>query len=108
MHIIPFRLSFPDEHKCMRFPFLFDARECADMVCAVSGRAAPSMYAEPGTDSREQNAFLEGQGLDPDNVYSCTQIHSKTVFAVDRHIPNTRPEGDGLVSRDEGLVLSVT
>jgi YfiH family protein len=55
-----------------------------------------------------RQVLYESLGLAPEQVYAATQVHSREVLLIDRECPNTRPEADGMISRDAALWLSVT
>ncbi|MGZ2812491.1 laccase domain-containing protein, partial [Pseudomonas aeruginosa] len=43
-------------------------------------------------------------GAEPGALLTCYQIHSATVLVAERAWGDARPEGDGVVSTEEGLV----
>ncbi|MFP4363165.1 MAG: polyphenol oxidase family protein [Spirochaetia bacterium] len=52
--------------------------------------------------------FFSSQGIDPMQVKALNQVHSKTVFVVNSGTQTEQYYGDGLVSNDNTVVLSVT
>ncbi|MDR0710494.1 MAG: polyphenol oxidase family protein [Spirochaetaceae bacterium] len=109
MNISFFSLDFPDEDPVFaRFPFVYEGAELSCPVCAVSSRFAGDMGRVPGQDNPAREKFFRALGLDPALVFSVTQVHSRTVTAVDRQSAKAGPEADGLVSGDRALSLAVT
>lgn len=103
MRIYPFGLSFSGSYG--KFPFFFDGYEVEGISCLISSRSAGNMvHSEEG---RARKDFYEGLGLDLARVYGLTQVHSRDVLVLDRYSPQDRPRGDGLVSRDREIWLSV-
>jgi YfiH family protein len=91
-----------------RFPFIFEDHPVPGMGCLISSRAAGDMVYSAGDRNPRREAFFRSLGAEPAAVYACTQRHSRDVLAVDRNSPNSGPPGDGLVSRDFRVALSVT
>jgi YfiH family protein len=108
MNLSFFRLDFSSSPDHAWFPFVFDGKAVPGVAGLVSSRFAGSMGYAEGTNSPGRLAFFRSLGLDAARVYACTQVHSRDVREVGRDTPNTGPCADGLVSRDRGIVLSVT
>ena len=107
MNIRSFRLNF-NSGGVARFPLFFDETEVPGITGAISSRAAGNMVYSDGEKSSARGQLLRSLGLDGNLVYGCTQIHSREVLEVDRRSPNTRPEADGMISRDPAVTLLVT
>jgi len=85
------------------FPFIFNGNLIEEISCGLSLRSAGDMK----TDGKNRLAMFSKIGLNPGNVYSLKQIHSRTVLAVDGANPPLE-EADGMVTRDRNITLSVT
>jgi YfiH family protein len=108
MNLTFFRLDFSSSPDCAWFPFVFEGKAVPGVAGLVSSRAAGNMWYSEGENSPGRLAFFRALGLDAARVYACTQVHSRDVREVRRSVSNTGPRADGLMSRDRGIVLSVT
>lgn len=84
---------------------MMDCGPVREIRCVISSRAAGNMVYSDEGDTRA--CFFRSLGLEPEQVRSCTQVHSRTVLAADDRFSG-RPEADGLASRDRTIVLAVT
>jgi YfiH family protein len=100
VNLYPFTLSF--DRSYARLPLMADGKAVTEVGCGISSRTAGNMVY---SDNRAR--FFRSLGLPPEQVRSCTQIHSRTVLAAEGRSPE-RPEADGLVSRDRDIALAVT
>lgn len=116
--LYPFTLDFPDKPgggppgrtgpAPALFPFIMDGAALEGARCALSSRSSGNMVYSPGEANPSREGLYRALGLDPGRVYACTQTHSRTVLLMDRYSPNNGPPGDGIISRDRELCLSVT
>lgn len=106
--IFSFHLDFSSGGRRAVFPFIFEGRPLPGISCAISSRSAGNMLYSEGAAVAEREAFYESLGLSPRRVYALTQVHSRKVLVVDLQSPNMGPEGDGLISRESRVSLSVT
>ena len=100
INLYPFSLVF-NEKKIADFPFIIDNR-VLDHRCIIS-----SCFAGNMNEDANRHRFFSDLNIKSEYVYACKQIHSQNVFIVDRDTPNNYPEGDGLISCDSGILLSV-
>jgi YfiH family protein len=107
MAVFPFTLSFSGG-PAARFPFVMDGLPAEGISCAISSRSAGDMVYSAGEANPARDALYRFLGLESRRVFSCTQVHSRDVLVVDRDSPNGGPRGDGMVSRDPLVCLSVT
>jgi YfiH family protein len=108
MNLVFFRLDFSSSPDYARFPFVFEGEAVPGVSALISSRFAGDMRYSEGTDNPARLGLFRSLRLDPARVYACTQVHSREVREVDRESPNAGPHADGLISRDRGIVLSVT
>jgi YfiH family protein len=66
------------------------------------------MKYSPAGNSPNRHRLYASLGLDQERVYACTQVHARDVLVIDRGSPHTGPQADGMISRDNGVWLSVT
>lgn len=100
-------------------PILTDARLAAlpgvrHAFFTREGGVSTGIYASlnVGRGSRDDPAAVEENrrraagvfGLDEDRLLTCHQIHSATVIAADAPFGVARPEGDGVVATQPGLI----
>ncbi|MFP3043395.1 polyphenol oxidase family protein [Treponema primitia] len=104
MTLHPFTLSF-DSPSYAQMPLMMDGGVVREIRCVISSRAAGNMVYSDDSDTR--TPFFRSLGLAPEQVRSCTQVHSRTVLAADDRFSG-RPEADGMVSRDRTIALAVT
>lgn len=106
----PFKLDFQAGGSYARLPFIMDGavldyQAAGGISCFISSRSA-------GTKAGEANpggSLLYGSlGLDPSQVFACTQVHAQEVLFIDGRSPAAGQEGDGMISRETGVWLSVT
>jgi YfiH family protein len=89
------------------FPFIFDGKPVSGFFCGVSSRFAGDMKI--GEQEQNRNALFQELGLNPKKVFGLKQVHSRNVFAVDgENRPQDGKEGDGMVTNDLNIALSVT
>ena len=106
MNLYQFSVSFSDNRAV--FPFIFEGQPLEDVFCALSARSWGNVLDKHNGKYPLREAFYRSFGYAPERCYACTQVHSRTVTAVSRDSPNDYPEGDGLVSSDPEVALSVT
>jgi YfiH family protein len=110
MNLYPFKLSFDSSPLytqkpwAAKLPLMMDCGPVGEIRCVISSRAAGNMVYSDEDDTRAH--FFRSLGLEPGQVRSCTQVHSRTVLAVD-DLFSGRPEADGLASRKRTFVLAV-
>ena len=103
VRLYPFHLVFKDN--AAFFPFVMDGA-ALKAGGVISSRAAGTTVKEEIPQARDR--FCQERGLDPRLVFSCTQVHGQDLFVVDRRVPNSAPEKDGIITRDSRVLLSVT
>jgi YfiH family protein len=108
VQLYPFTCSFRGALPYASFPFMMDGRPAGGAGCVISSRMAGNMVYSEGVNGPARERFFRSLGLEPERVYACTQIHSRRVLEVDRGTPNRGPEADGMISRDPGVILSVS
>jgi YfiH family protein len=101
-----FSIQFFDD--VARFPFYFEGEKLEKPFCALSSRALGNVLELSEGTYPIREAFYKSCGYNQNQCYACTQIHSKRVILVDKNTSNNYPEGDGLLTRDSELALSVT
>ena len=83
------------------FPFIFNGSRVGEVLCGISSCSA-------GSQRNKQNRHLvfNELNLKEEQVFSISQVHSRIVLAADT---KTRPLGcgDGLVTNDSNIILSV-
>ena len=107
--IYPFNLEFINNslgHPAFApFNFIFNKNIVNEIFCGISSRFAGNMKHQ---DKDRQSLFLK-LGINPFNVYSLKQIHSRSVIVVDKkNPPPIDTEADGMVTQDREITLSVT
>jgi YfiH family protein len=105
MNLYPFSLSFEPSGAYAQFPLIMDGEALGGIGGAISSRAAGDMSHSDGETNRER--FFRALGLEPDQVLSCAQIHSRIVLAADGGFVS-HSEADGMIGRDRGIALAVT
>jgi YfiH family protein len=109
-NIFSFNLDFGNKQEkpyFASFPFIFDGKPVREFFCAVSSRFAGDMKI--GEQEQNRRALFEELGLKPENVFGLKQIHSRNVLAVDGNNPlPAGTEGDGMITNDPNIALSVT
>jgi YfiH family protein len=108
VRLYPFTCTFQGALPYASFPFMMDDRLAAGAGCVISSRAAGNMVYSGGLNSPVRDRFYRSLGLEPERVYACVQVHSREVLEVDRRCSNHGPAADGMISRDPGVILSVT
>ena len=109
LNIHYFNLEFREKNNLpffASFPFYFDGKPLTEISCGISSRFSGDMKYSEQNENR-LNLFNE-LGLDPKSVYGLKQIHSHTVLTVDKSNPSSQQEGDGLITQDGTIALSVT
>ncbi len=106
IHTYPFSVSFSGD--AARFPFFYEGQPLEEPFCALSSRSFGNVLELNDGQYPVREAFYRSQGYDPLHCYACTQTHSRRVIIIDKHTPNTYPEGDGLLTLNPELALSVT
>ena len=109
MNIHPFSLDFKNDSTgkplYATFPFVVDGIAQTGISCGISSHYAGDMKYEATNPNRR--ALFAELGLNPGSVFGVWQIHSRSVLVVDRDNPPLE-KADGLVTRDRGVILSVT
>jgi YfiH family protein len=108
MNLSFFHLDFSASPDYARFPFIFEGKAIPGVSALLSSRSAGDMLYSAGTNSPARLALFRTLGLKAVSVYAGTQVHSRDVLEVDRETPNSGPRVDGLISRDQEVILSVT
>jgi YfiH family protein len=106
MHLYPFSIQFDDN--IAHFPFYYEGKKRDEVFCALTSRAFGNVLECENGKYPIREKFYRLQGYEPDSCYACTQIHSRNVLLIDKHTPNNYPEGDGLLTLDADIALSVT
>jgi YfiH family protein len=108
VRLYPFTLSF-DSPSYARLPLMMDGEGVGEIACAISSRSAGNMVYSGNDDTGGDNRtrFVRSLGLEPEQIRSCTQVHSRSVLMVKGRSPE-RPEADGLASRDRDIALAIT
>ncbi len=76
-------------------------------LCSISLASAGRM--KTGRDEANRSAFFTSLGIDPSRLASVTQVHSRTVYAVEK--PGElaeHPAGDGVITVNPDVVPCVT
>jgi len=79
----------------------------------VSSGIYESLNCAPGSDDLLENVTenrwrsLLALGLEESTLFGLTQIHSTKVFCMSKNTKEDFPQGDGLVTNEEGISLSV-
>ncbi|MCX7655869.1 MAG: polyphenol oxidase family protein [Treponemataceae bacterium] len=107
MELYPFTLSL-DSDFCFRFPFIYRGTVLADVDCVLSSRRWGDMRYTPAAENEPRRVFFSHLGLDFSRVVGCVQTHSKVVWPVDLSTWNRYNEGDGLLTEQSDVWLSVT
>ncbi|MDR2029111.1 MAG: polyphenol oxidase family protein [Treponema sp.] len=108
VRLYPLGLSFSGPVPYARLPLMMDGAAVEEISCVISSRLAGNMVYSPEGKNPCREEFYAALGLAGRPVFTCTQVHSRNVLAVDRHSPRVGPRGDGMISRDPELCLSVT
>lgn len=106
MRLYPFSIQFVNG--AARFPFYFKGKPLQEVFCALSSRSFGNILEFDDGRYPVREKFYQSQGYNPVQCYACTQIHSRTILVIDENTPNNYPEGDGLLTRNPSLALSVT
>ena len=109
LNLYPFSLVFNKTYNgapfFASFPFIIDDNPVTEIACGISSIYAGDMKNDAGNKNR--SVLFTELGLNPASVCGLKQIHSQTVLTVDsKNMPLS--EADGLVTKDSGIVLSVT
>ena len=83
------------------FHFIIDGKSTYEITCCITSRYAGDMALQS-----ERSKLYDSLGIHDRKIYSVRQIHSKIVYAVDADNP-PGGDGDGMVSSDGNVVLSV-
>ncbi|GHV25952.1 hypothetical protein AGMMS4952_04970 [Spirochaetia bacterium] len=111
VRLYPFTLSFdlspsyPRQPWAAKLPLMLNGKAITEIGCVISSRTAGNMVHSDKGETRSR--FFRSLGLEPEQVRSCTQVHSRDVLAAEGRSPE-RPEADGMVSRDRDIALAVT
>jgi YfiH family protein len=106
IQLYPFSIQFIND--VVRFPFYFEGKKLDEVFCALTSRSFGNVLELNGGHYSVREKFYQSQGFEVPLCYACTQVHSRKVFIIDRHTPNNCPEGDGLITLDSSIALSVT
>jgi YfiH family protein len=91
-----------------RFSFIMDGRPVPGPVCAISSRSAGNMVYSPQQNNSARDRLFTTLGLEPRRVLACIQSHSQKVLAAAGDTGSGDLAGDGLVSADPSVCLTVT
>jgi YfiH family protein len=112
-HIYPFHLVFQEETTAW-FPFIMDGEALqpqgknGSIACAISSRSAGTMSFKVQAATLHRHRWYTSLGVDPGQVFACTQVHSREVLALEPESPHEGPHADGMISRDPRSYLVVT
>ncbi|MDR2900082.1 MAG: peptidoglycan editing factor PgeF [Treponema sp.] len=106
MNLYPFSVHFFDD--VARFPFCFEGKPLDRPFCALSSRSLGNVLEREDGKYPVREAFYKSQGYKPAQCFACTQVHSRKVLLIDETTPNNYPEGDGLITMEPHIALSVT
>jgi len=85
----------------------FPADRGAEPLCSISLASAGRM--KTGRDDANRRSFFASLGIDPARLASVTQVHSRTVYAVDDASELAEhPAGDGVITVNTDVVPCVT
>jgi YfiH family protein len=85
-----------------RFPFVFNVNKINGITCCITSRYCGNMVLPC-----ERSNLYDSLGIEERKIYTVRQIHSKTVYAVDSdYLPCEA--GDGMVSNDRSVILSIS
>ncbi|GHV78057.1 hypothetical protein AGMMS49942_28780 [Spirochaetia bacterium] len=110
MNLYPFTLSFDPSPSYAQLPLILNGKAVTEIRCVISSRTAGNLVYSDNADIGPANnraRFFRSLTLLPEQVRSCTQVHSRRVLAVEGSNPE-RPEADGMVSSDRDIALAVT
>jgi YfiH family protein len=106
IHLYPFSIQFHND--VARFPFYFEGKPLDNTFCALSSRSFGNVLECEDGHYPVREKFYRSQEFEPELCYACTQVHSRVVLIINKSTPNDYPEGDGLITLDSELALSVT
>ncbi|MCL2044571.1 MAG: polyphenol oxidase family protein [Treponema sp.] len=122
--VYPFTLIFDGVYA--RFPYIFEGNPVYTTgeksgsgkiapSCFISGRSAGDMAFSLSSFNKNREEFFRLLKIQPENVYSLAQVHSRDVYTLNPSMEGTLPspgifarEGDGMVSYSSNAFLSVT
>jgi YfiH family protein len=76
--------------------------------CAISSRSAGTMSLRAPEGSLHRHRLYTSLGLDPMQVFTCTQVHSREVLVLEPESPREGPQADGMISRNPQVCLAIT
>ncbi|MDR1957392.1 MAG: polyphenol oxidase family protein, partial [Treponema sp.] len=111
LRLYPFHLDLRAETFAV-FPFIMDGAALdlpgeRGISCGISSRAAGPMGRVPEM-AVNRNRLYASLGVDPAQVYTCTQVHSQEVLLIEAESPPEGARADGMITRDPGRCLLVT
>jgi YfiH family protein len=106
MQLYPSSIQFTNN--VARFPFYFEGKPLPEVFCALTSRSFGNVLELSDGHYPIREKFYRLQGYDAPLCYACTQVHSRKVVLVNKHTANDYPEGDGLLTLDSSIALSVT
>ncbi|MDR0629148.1 MAG: polyphenol oxidase family protein [Treponema sp.] len=110
-HLYPFHLVFERETVAF-FPFIMDGAALTlkgrPLACAISSRAAGTMRLQAPEGSLHRHRLYRSLGLDPMQVFTCTQVHSQEVLVLEPESLREGPQADGMISGDPQGCLAIT
>lgn len=112
-HIYPFHLVFQEETTAW-FPFIMDGEALTpqgnnrSIACALSSRSAGTMSVKVPAATWHRHRWYTSLGVDPGQVFTCTQVHSREVLALEPESPHEGPPADGMIIQDPRSYLVVT
>jgi YfiH family protein len=107
MHLYPFSIDFSNNNVA-RFSFYFEGKKLENPFCALTAQSFGNVLDCENGRYPIREKFYQSLGYNPYLCYACTQIHSQNVLIIDKDTLNNYPEGDGLLTIDSELALSVT
>ncbi|MDR2393715.1 MAG: polyphenol oxidase family protein [Treponema sp.] len=111
VHLYPFHLVFQRETVAY-FPFIMDGvvltGKKGSIGCGISSRAAGTMSLRDPQGQFHRRRLYTSLGLDPEQVFTCTQVHSREVLVLEPESPREGPPVDGMISGDPQTYLAVT
>ncbi|MDR2634031.1 MAG: polyphenol oxidase family protein [Treponema sp.] len=111
VQLYPFHLVFQSPSLAY-FPFIMDGAALTEgknpIGCGISSRSAGTMSLRDPRGRFHRQRLYTSLGLDPMQVFTCTQVHSREVLALEADSPCEGPQADGMISREPGACLMVT
>lgn len=106
----PARFSLDPNAFVSFFPFVFKGKplEKALAVCGITMLRTGSMRFRWNEKNENRKRVFESAGVDFNNVVPLELIHSKNIYIIEEKNDVFQKQGDGLLTANPALVLSVT